>query len=219
MPSSLGMAYRSLSRRRGRTTLTVSGIVVGVALILVLLSLTAGTSAQTSGLIRNILPAQITVINATTPTTGGGAGLRALFGSADTMNQSVAGTIGGIPGVYGVSPQLSTVGSVDGSSALLFGIEPSSYASVAGGLNIVSGTGLSNASTDQAVVGQTLASALNLGVGSTITIGANARGGVRVTVVGVYSSGTRLLDRSVYMELSQVQGVPGSNGRVSEVFV
>jgi len=64
--SSWRMATRSLNRRQVRTALTVSGIVGGAALILVLLSLTAGASAQTSGFIRNLSPAQITVLNGTT---------------------------------------------------------------------------------------------------------------------------------------------------------
>ncbi len=213
------MPFRNLRRRRGRTTLTVSGIVAGVALILVLLSLSAGTSTQTTGLIRNLLPAQITVINATTPATGGGAGLRALFGSSDFMNQSIAGTISQIAGVYAVSPQLSTIGSVGGASALLFGVDPDTYSAVTGGLNIVSGTTLSSSSNNQAVLGQTLAQNLNVGIGSTVTIGANGTSGVEDTVVGIYSSGTRFLDRSVYVTLAQVQNITGNGGKVSEIFV
>lgn len=78
MSSSMEMALKSLRRRKLRTAFTVSGIVVGVSLILVLLSLTNGTSARTSGLINTLSPAQITVVNATgrTPEAGaaGGAG-------------------------------------------------------------------------------------------------------------------------------------------------
>ena len=219
MPSIVTMAFRSLRRRRGRTTLTVAGIVVGVALILVLLSLTAGTSVQTTGLIRNILPAQITVINSTTPASGGGAGLRALFGSTDTLNQSVASTLGNITGVYAVSPQLSTIGSVDGSSALLFGIDPGTYTAVTGGLNIASGSGLSPESQNQTVLGQTLAQALGVGVGDSVTVGGNGSGGVQDAVVGIYSSGVRFLDRAAYVPLAQLQAVSGNGGKISEIFV
>jgi ABC-type antimicrobial peptide transport system permease subunit len=104
--SSLSVASRNLRRRKGRTVLTVSGIVIGVALIIVLLSLTAGTSTRTSGLIRDILPAQITVVNSTIPT-GGGAGLRALFSTAYPLDQSTITTIGSLSGVYAVTGQLS----------------------------------------------------------------------------------------------------------------
>src|SRR5271167_3330506 len=76
MSSSMGMAFKSLRRRKVRTAFTVSGIVVGVALILVLLSLTAGTSARAGGLINTLSPAQITVVNATgrTAATAGAGG-------------------------------------------------------------------------------------------------------------------------------------------------
>src|SRR5271167_4947390 len=123
MSSSMGMAFKSLRRRKVRTAFTVSGIVVGVALIVVLLSLTAGTSARTGSLINTLSPAQITVVNATgrtAATTSGGAfvfrggggggfgggGFRgggaagatatfgALFGDSTTLEQSVAAAVG-----------------------------------------------------------------------------------------------------------------------------
>ena len=59
------MAMKSLRRRKVRTVFTVSGIVVGVALILVLLSLTSGTSTRANALINTLSPAQITVVNST----------------------------------------------------------------------------------------------------------------------------------------------------------
>jgi putative ABC transport system permease protein len=214
----MGLALRNLSRRRGRTVLTVSGIVVGVALILVLLSLTAGTSAQTTGLIRNLLPAQITVINATTPTTGGGAGLRALFGTTVTLKQSLAAQISQVPGVYEVSSQLSTIGTVSGTSSLLFGIDPASYSSVTGGLNLVSGSSLS-ASSGQVVLGQALAQSLGVSVGSPVAVASNGTSSVQETVVGIYSSGTRFLDRAAYLSLSELQNITGNRGLVSEIFV
>lgn len=113
--SSWSLAARSLRRRRTRTIFTVSGIVVGVAMILVLLSLAAGTSTQTGGLLRNLVGAQITVVNDTTPTftgggtsfsfTGGGGaggfgggGFRAFFGTGTTLNESLTGTIASISG-------------------------------------------------------------------------------------------------------------------------
>jgi len=106
--SSWSMAIRSLRRRKTRTALTVSGIVVGVAMILVLLSLAAGTSAMSAGLLRNLIGAEITVVNGTIPSRGnfsgfggfgGGGGFRALFGVGNTINQSIANTIGNMTNV------------------------------------------------------------------------------------------------------------------------
>jgi ABC-type antimicrobial peptide transport system permease subunit len=160
------MALKSLKRRRLRTAFTVSGIVIGVALILVLLSLTAGTSTRANGLINTLSPAQITVVNATGRTPGGpgggqffvrqaapGAGaagfpagggappagatfFSSAFGSSSTLEQSVVGAVANLTGVAVASPTLSSAGYVNGTAAFLTGVDPSTYASATGGLNI-----------------------------------------------------------------------------------
>jgi len=178
----MGMAIKSLRRRRVRTAFTVSGIVVGVALILVLLSLTGGTSARASGLINTLSPAQITVVNATGRTTGfggggafvfrgGGAGgfggggfgggvppgggnvtFGSLFGTSSNLDQSVSDAVGNLTGVLVASPTLSATGYVNGSAAFLTGINPATYKEATGGLNIVNGTTLSNSTSSDQIV-------------------------------------------------------------------
>jgi putative ABC transport system permease protein len=228
--SSWRMASRSLRRRRVRTALTVSGIVAGVALILVLLSLTAGASTQTSGFIRNLSPAQITVVNGTTaapirggggfPGGGGAGGFRGIFGATSTLNQSLTDTIGNMSGVYAASPELSTTGYVDGSTALLYGVEPSTYVTVTGGLNLVSGTMLSSSSSDnQVVLGQTLATSLNITVGSSVTVGPNSTGGKSYDVVGIFSASNPFEERSGYTSLSNAQSIASEPGKVTDIYV
>jgi putative ABC transport system permease protein len=212
------MASRNLKRRKSRTVLTVSGIVVGVALIMVLLSLTAGTSTRASGLIRDILPAQMTVVNSTIPT-GNGAGLRALFNSAYLLNQSTTARISGLNGIYAVTGQLSATGYVNGDAVLLSGIDPGTYSNVTGGLNILSGTTVSSSSANQVVLGETLASRLGIAVGASVVVGVNATGGTSYTVVGIYSSGNTFLDRSIYISLPNAQGLAGDQGKVTEIYV
>jgi putative ABC transport system permease protein len=239
--SSLNLAYRSLRRRRTRTILTVSGIVTGVALILVLFSLTAGASAQTGGLIRNLSPAQITVTNSTRPSLPGGAGsegfpggsgglpggsgsggggFRDFFGTSSTLSQSLEGQIGNITGVYATASQLSVTGYVGGSNAFIYGIEPATYTEVTGGLTIVSGSALSSTSTaNDVVLGQTLAQNLNAVVGSTVTIGQNSTGGDSFTVVGIYSAGNPFEDSSAYVPLSSAQNLSNDSGKVTDIYV
>ena len=173
--SSMSMAYRSLNRRRARTALTVSGIVIGVAMILVLLSLAAGTANQTNSLIRGITGADITVVNSTSTqvTTTGRLGatpdLRAIFGDTNTLNQSLSTKISGVSGVYAVSPELAATGFLNKTTTIfIFGIDPSSYSNVTGGLNIVNGTFLS--SNNQIVVGNALAQRLGLNIGSSVSV-------------------------------------------------
>jgi putative ABC transport system permease protein len=216
--SSLSMASRNLRRRKARTILTVSGIVVGVALIMVLLALTQGTSTQTNGLIRDILPAQITVVNSTAPT-GNGAGIRALFGSEYSLNQTTVTEIGRLGGVYAATGQLSTSGYINGAAVLLAGVDPGSYDNATNGLSIQSGTSVTTEGGDQVVVSQTLATQLGLSLGSVVTIGPNSTGGASYTVVGTYASATTFLDRSAYISLSNAQALAGEQGKVSEIYV
>ncbi len=176
------MAFKSLRRRKLRTVFTVSGIVVGVALILILLSLTGGTSTRASTLINSLSPAQITVVNATGRTTGFGGGgsfsfrsgaaggggfggfgggaagggaavsFGSLFGTSSTLQQSVVDAVGNLTGVSVASPTLSSTGYVNGTAAFLTGINPATYKEATGGLNIVNGTTLSNSTSGDQIV-------------------------------------------------------------------
>ncbi|MGD0318319.1 MAG: FtsX-like permease family protein [Nitrososphaerales archaeon] len=218
-----------------RTVLTVSGIVVGVAMILVLLSLAAGTSAQTGGLLRNVIGSEITVVNSTTPTfpgggfnftrTGGGGGgfggggFGGFFGAGNTINESLVDSIENMSGVFVASPALTTSGYVDGDSVFLYGIDPGTYSQAASNLTLTSGSDLS--STGQIMLNSVTAANLGVKVGSQVTVGANSTGGAKYTVVGIYSSGSTFgpLDRSGYMELSDAQNISGREGLVTEIYV
>jgi putative ABC transport system permease protein len=232
------LAAKSLRRRRTRTILTVSGIVVGVSMILVLLSLSTGTSTQTSGLLRNLVGAEITVVNGTTPTfpggsggfpgtggsTGGfgGGGFRGLFGAGNTLNESVVDSVEKVSGVYAVSPQLTTTGYVDGDATFLYGIDPTTYANVTSGLNIASGSMLSADDTDNPIVlSTTFASELNVTVGSTVTVGPNSTGGSSFFVVGTYNPGSTFGpgSSSAYVLLPAAQSIAGQANQVTDIYV
>ena len=234
--SSWSLATRSLRRRRTRTILTVSGIVVGVAMILVLLSLAAGTSNQTRGLVNNILGAEITVVNGTTPSFtggggggfgrggfgGGGGGFGGLFGSGTYLSESLVDTIGSMTGVSAVSPELTTTAYVNGDSVFLYGVDPATYQNVTGGLNIASGTMLSSSSGSHTIVlANTLADNLNVTVGYQVLLSSNSTGGVSYTVIGIYDPGDTFgaSAESAYVVLSNAQSVSGDTGKVSEIYV
>ena len=238
--SSISLAGRSLRRRRARTFLTVSGIVVGVAMILVLLSLAAGTSARTSGLLNNVLGAEITVVNGTTPTfrgggfggggfgggsgaggggTGGGFG--GAFGTSNTVSQSLVPEIANVTGVLAATPQLTTTGYVAGNSAFIFGIDPRTYAIATNGLNIVGGSNLTSSDTDGIVLAKPFADGLGLGVGSIVMVGSLPTSGANYTVVGIYDPGSTFgaSARSAYVQLANAQGISNETGKVTEVYV
>ena len=234
--SSMSIAIRNLRHRKMRTALTVSGIVVGVAMILVLLSLAAGTSTQTSGLLRNVVGSEITVVNSTTPSfsgggfvfngtfpgrgsSGGGGGFVTTFGAGNTINETLVNSIENMSGVFVASPQLSTSGYVDGGNVFLYGIDPSTYLQATSGLTITQGSDLS--SNGQILLNSVTATNLGVTVGSQVTVGANSTGGAKYTVVGIYSSGSTFgpLARSGYIELSDAQNISGREGLVTEIYV
>lgn len=243
--SSLNLAVRSLRRRRTRTILTVSGIVIGVAMILVLLSISAGASTQTNGLLRNALGAQITVVNGTTPrfpgfgnftsfsfTSGGppggsgGAnpgGFAQFFGGGNTLNDSLVTKIDAISGVYATSPELDTTGYVNGNSVLLDGIDPSTYSSVTNGIDISSGSMFTSSSASNSIIlSSALASNLGVSIGSTVAVGVNSTGGASYTVTGIYTPATSSFgaaSRSAYVLLSAAQAISGKSNQVTEIYV
>ena len=241
--SSLNQAVRSLRRRRTRTVLTVSGIVIGVAMILVLLSISAGASTQTNGLLRNALGAQITVVNATTPSFpgftsnftsfsftggppsggGGGGGFAQFFGGGNTVNESLVTKIDAVSGVYATSPELDTSGYINGNSVLLDGIDASTYSSVTNGIDISSGSMFTSSSASNSIIlSSDLASNLGVSVGSTVTVGANSTGGGSYTVTGIYTaatSGFGPASRSAYIPLSAAQAISGKSNQVTEIYV
>jgi putative ABC transport system permease protein len=233
----MSIAIRNLRHRKMRTALTVSGIVVGVAMILVLLSLAAGTATQTGGLLRNVVGSEITVVNSTTPAfsgggfnftrTGGsgggfggpGGGFFTTFGTGNTINESLVDTIENVSGVFVASPQLSTSGYVDGGNVFLYGIDPTTYSQATSGLTITQGSDLS--SDNQILLNSVTATNLGVTVGSQVTVGVNSTGGTKYTVVGIYSSGSTFgpLARSGYIELSDAQSISNRTGRVTEIYV
>jgi putative ABC transport system permease protein len=243
--SSLNLAVKSLRRRRTRTIFTVSGIVIGVAMILVLLSISAGASTQTTGLLRNALGAQITVVNSTTPSfpggggfgnfTGGGSGggfpgggsggagggFAQFFGTGNTLNESLVSEIDSISGVYAASPQLSTTGYINGGSVLLNGIDPSTYSLASSALDVTSGIALTSSDANDIVLSSTLATNLGASVGSSVTVGPNSTGGSTYTVVGIYTAASTFgpATRTAYISLSAAQTIGGETNKVTEVDV
>jgi len=153
---------------------------------------------------------------------GGGAGTFATFfsGGGSNLEQSVVGAIQNLTGVSTASPTFSTTGYVDGTSAFIEGIDPSTYSAAAGALNIVSGTDLSNSSiANQIVLGQSFATNIGLSPGMTINVGPNSTGGAQYTVVGLYSTGNSFTERFAYVTLANAQAIAGKPDKVSEVYV
>lgn len=209
------VALRNMRRRKLRTALTVLGIVVGVGMMLVILSLASGMESQARAMIRALGGADIILTNATA--TRDARGPLETFLGPSLLSESIVDALYSIPGVYAASPQLSFRASINGRAASIYGIEPSSYEVVTGGLNIVEGRFLSG--SGEIVVGRALAELLNLTAGSSVTLSTGQGEGNRFSIVGIFESGISLQELSGYVMLADAQGITGRRGLVSQVLV
>ena len=212
------MAWRNLSRRKLRTALTVGGITVGVALILVLLSLVAGIEVQVRSSIRGLGGADVTIYNGTIT-----AARQSFFlGSSATLNESLVHDISALPNVYAVSPESLEVISVEGALAPVWGIEPETFDKATGGLNIIEGRKIDAVDANVAVLGKGLLEFLNVTLGDTVMIQGRPPYDVNsesLTVVGVYETGQSIVDRGLYVLRSAVLDLTESQGTVTSILV
>jgi len=215
------MAARSLSRRRLRTGLTVSGIVVGISMMFILLSLVSGMESQARSMVRALGGADITVTNSTMFRDRMGVGGGGFFGALprlSTLSESLVDVISSIPGVYVASPQFSFSGSIGGRRVTIYGVEPSSYETVTGGLNVIEGRFTS--SSGEIVLGKALMDLLDLTLGETITLSGDQESGGRVfKIVGVFESGIAFQEYAAYITLKDAQDLTGEYGLVTQILV
>jgi putative ABC transport system permease protein len=212
------MAARSLRRRRLRTGLTVSGIVVGIAMMFVLLSLVSGVQVQTTTLVRALGGADIIVSNSTTPSNGPAGRFGQFTGASLPLNESLTQSVSQVPGVYAVSPQLSFSGYANNTRITVNGIDPATYSVVTTGLNVVNGTSISVNASD-VVLGKSVADHLNATIGETVIVGTNSSNDRAFTVIGIFETGISFEELAAYIPLAYAQNITAQRGLVSEILV
>jgi len=211
--SAWNMAFRGLGRRRLRTGLTVSGIIVGVTMMFILLSLTSGMDVQVRQMVRALGGADITISNATTPDRDG------FFGVVRTLDEALTESISQVLGVYAVSPQLSFNGYVNGARVTMYGIDPATYSEVTGGLNIIDGRSVSQDAEYEIVLGKTVADSLNDTVGESVTVGATLTDAKPFTIVGIFETGMQFQEYVGYVLLRDAQNMTSQEGLVTQILV
>ncbi|MEM2025921.1 MAG: ABC transporter permease, partial [Desulfurococcaceae archaeon] len=202
------LAFRNLRRRRLRTSLTASGIAIGIGMMFVPLSLTSGMEAQARTMIRGLTGADIVVYNASRIGGFRGDASDSMLGPA-TLSTSTLAALAAIPGVYAAAPQLSFSGYMEGRRITIYGVEPASYGAVTGGLNIVEGRLASQ--SGEAVLGRTLAELMNVAVGREVEISAG-QAKRAFTIVGIFETGVSFQEYAAYMTLSDAQELSGMEG-------
>lgn len=199
--SFLSFVLRNLARQRVRTTLTVLGISIGVTLVVALGAVTGGVKQATTALLQ----------------IGGADFVVAQEGAADftfsTLPEEQADAIADVPGVErttgvllyltqkGGNPYFMVVGMP--TANMRFDPPP-----------LVAGALPAPGTEDEVMIGAGAADSLGIGVGDPIALD-----DVDLRVVGVYRTGTPILDGGAFAALAATQRLARKQGQVTAIYV
>jgi putative ABC transport system permease protein len=119
------MGLSGLLVNRGRTILTMLGIVIGVAAVVLLASLGNGIQKSISGQISDLGPNLITISPGTSGEQDGGDNGPFGAAAASTLKPEDTRLVEGLPGVAAASSNVSTVAPVGRESVSFSGVDPS----------------------------------------------------------------------------------------------
>ncbi|MEJ7842435.1 MAG: ABC transporter permease [Rubrobacter sp.] len=120
-----GMGLSGLLVNWGRTILTMLGIVIGVAAVVLLASLGNGIQKSISGQINDLGPNLITISPGTSGEQDGGDNGPFGAAAASTLTPKDARLVGDLPGVAAASSNVSTVAPVGQRTVSFSGVDPS----------------------------------------------------------------------------------------------
>ncbi len=216
--SFISLILKNPFRNRARASLAIVGIAIGIATIVALGMLTAGLESSTTTTLK-AGTAEITVTPLTSTPSGGTRitiGSSNLQSASGTINESYATDIQNISGVETTAGILSindnnvsSKNAMGTSTSLPVNGMDSSKLSLEG-IDSVNGTVYSNGSSNQLILGKTIATQLNATVGSTVNLF-----GTNFTVTGIYESGSLFTDRGAFMSLNTLQNLTNNNGKIS----
>src|SRR2546426_142499 len=206
------IAYRNLPRRKARSILTVTAVVLGVALLVGINMATVSAQTEFSGYINKFWGQTDIVVRYSAPVRFGNFPFK-------TGNTSI---VGNVTGIRQTAERLDWIGSIDNPTySRLEGIAATDFDFSS--LNI---TGSHNLSTGQAVIGSTLAEKYGLTIGSSLKLFTPAivswsppearNVTLTVSVAGV-DHPLRNLGSTVYVNLPQLQSVTGLQKQITRV--
>lgn len=208
------IAFNNLCRRKGRSLFLVAGLLIGIAAVVALLSITsamageAKTSMQSFG--ANVL---ITPATKSIPLTYGGISVGGLSVGAQYISQDVIPKINAVPlrrEIAEVAPELVASVRANGRPALIMGVRPVDEFRLKKWWSL--GAGRLPATDHEVVVGSAAATALGLQMGDYVRIA-----GRRFTVTGLLHQTGSQEDRLIIAELGEVQSLVHEPGRLSMV--
>src|SRR5664280_39016 len=215
--SFLSLVVKNPFRNKTRSALAIVGISIGIIVIVALGMVTGGLENSTQSTLK-AGAAEITVIQ-----TGSNS-----FGSGGSLNESLAASLLSINGVKDTTGILratntstTVTATTTNSSSSGFGAEGGM--SITGieanklsliGIDSVNGTAFTNTSTNQVIMGITIAQSLNKTVGDTINLY-----GKNFTITGTYETGNFITDAGIMMPLSTLQNLTSNQNKISDVLV
>ncbi len=195
----LGLVVADLRRRPARTLLTSTGIAVGVAAVVALISLGDGLKQTAAGFI-HLGKADIGVFQKgiADPT-------------ASVLPTSMVARIDAQPGVARATPvQLITEGIRGEGAAIAFGLDPKGFDAE----RLVTLRGRHSLAPGQAMVGDQFAKQTGLEPGATVMVKKR-----RFKVTGVFHSGTTFQDSGVVIPLAAAQQLARHPGGATTIAV
>lgn len=199
-------------RNRTRATLAIIGITIGIATIVALGMVTGGLQSSTQSTLK-AGSAEITVTKIGSGNFGSSGGILDESLITDLKNTN------GVKDTAGILRVNSNVSTSSGGSGfgsmggfLVNGIDSSKLALV--GIDSVNGTIFTNGSSNEIIIGKTVAQNLNKTVGSTIDIY-----GTEFEVTGIFESGNFIYDTGAFTSLSTLQNLTNNTGKVSYIQV
>jgi len=196
----LGLPFRNLWRRRMRTIISVTGIGIGVATLVMLGGLSLGMMNQFNSLAGSGGTGNITLMQAKVADMG-----------LSTLDERMVNQIQAMPGVKSVSPYL--FGFVMTPEMPLFivgGLDPNSSAMAH--YKLVEGRQIVR--PNEIIVGKVAADNYKLSVGDTLTLYDN-----RYKVVGIFETGVGFEDGGGVLALREAQRLMNRPRSVSFIFV
>ena len=196
-------------RNRTRAILAIIGIAIGIATIVALGMVTGGLQEAT----QSTLKAGAAEISVTQK------GSNTFISTGGTLNESYITDLKKIDGVKDSAGILRASANISGASN--FG--PGGSFSVSGidsdklslvGIDSLNGTGFSNGSTNEIILGKTSATNLNKTVGDTINLF-----GTDFKITGIYETGNFLQDAGAFMSLTTLQNLTGNDQKVSNIVI
>jgi putative ABC transport system permease protein len=208
--SFLSLVVKNPFRNKTRSALAITGIAIGIIVIVALGMVTGGLKNSTQSTLK-AGSAEVTVVQA------GSNGM----GSSGSLNESYVTSLLNVSGVKNTAGTLTASNTSTSSNSsqsmgpgglTITGIDSSKLSLE--GIDSVNGTIFTNTSTDQVIMGKTEAQSLNKTVGDTVNLL-----GQNFTITGIFETGNFMTDNGILMPLSTLQNLTSNDGKVSNILV